>query len=77
MLAAVILGGTELLVTEAAVSAILVSTLSSTPEVRLLDVLIGGGVALIVHTLVFPPEPDHRGVARHQRRVRRARGGAA
>jgi uncharacterized membrane protein YgaE (UPF0421/DUF939 family) len=57
MLAAVILGGTELLVTEAAVSAILVSTLSSTPEVRLLDVLIGGGVALIVNTLVFPPEP--------------------
>ena len=57
MLAAVVLGGTELLVTEAAVSAILVSTLSSTPEVRLLDVLIGGGVALVVHTLVFPPEP--------------------
>jgi len=42
MLAAVILGGSELLVTEAAVAAILVSTLSSTPEVRLLDVLIGG-----------------------------------
>jgi len=57
MLAAVILGGTELLVTEAAVSAILVSTLSSTPEARLLDVLIGGGVALVVHTLLFPPEP--------------------
>lgn len=63
MLAAVILGGSELLVTEAAVSAILVSTLSSTPEVRLLDVLIGGGVALVVHTLVFPPEPL-TGVAR-------------
>jgi uncharacterized membrane protein YgaE (UPF0421/DUF939 family) len=63
MLAAVILGGTELLVTEAAVSAILVASLSSTPEVRLLDVLIGGGVALIVHTLVFPPEPL-TGVAR-------------
>jgi uncharacterized membrane protein YgaE (UPF0421/DUF939 family) len=63
MLAAVVLGGTELLVTEAAVSAILVSTLSSTPEVRLLDVLIGGGMALIVHTLVFPPEPL-TGVAR-------------
>src|SRR5450755_2421308 len=57
MLAAVVLGGSELLVTEAAVSAILVSTLSSTPEVRLLDVLIGGGVALTVHTLVFPPDP--------------------
>ena len=57
MLAAVILGGGELLVTEAAVSSILVATLSSTPEVRLLDVLIGGGVALAVHTLVFPPDP--------------------
>ncbi|MFL5862684.1 MAG: FUSC family protein [Solirubrobacteraceae bacterium] len=63
MLAAVILGGSELLVTEAAVSAILVSSLSSTPEVRLLDVLIGGGMALVVHTLVFPPEPV-TGVAR-------------
>ena len=57
MLAAVILGGGELLVTEAAVSAILMVTLSSTPEVRLLDVLIGGGMALAVHTLVFPPDP--------------------
>lgn len=57
MLAAVILGGGELLVGEAAVSAILVATLSSTPEVRLLDVLIGGGVALAVNTLVFPPDP--------------------
>lgn len=57
MLAAVIIGGGELLVTEAAVSAILVATLSSTPEVRLFDVLIGGGVALAVHTLVFPPDP--------------------
>jgi len=63
MLAAVVLGGSELLVTEAAVSAILVSTLSSTPEARLLDVLIGGGVALVVHTLLFPPEPL-TGVAR-------------
>lgn len=63
MLAAVILGGEELLVGEAAVSAILVATLSSTPTVRLLDVLIGGGVALAVHTLVFPPDPV-LGVAR-------------
>jgi hypothetical protein len=57
MLAAVILGGGELLVTEAAVSAILVATLSSTPEVRMLEVLIGGAVALAVNTLVFPPDP--------------------
>jgi len=63
MLAAVVLGGSELLVTEAAVSAILVATLSSTPEVRLLEVLIGGGVALAAHTLVFPPDP-RVGVAR-------------
>jgi hypothetical protein len=63
MLAAVLLGGGELLVTEAAVSAILVSTLSSTPEVRLLEVLIGGGVALVVNTFVFPPDPV-LGVAR-------------
>ena len=57
MAAAVILGGGETLVGEAAVSAILVATVSSTPLVRLLDVLIGGGVALAVHTLVFPPNP--------------------
>ena len=63
MLAAIILGGSELLVTEAAVSAILVATLSSTPEVRLLEVLIGGGVAMVVNTLVFPPDP-RIGVAR-------------
>jgi uncharacterized membrane protein YgaE (UPF0421/DUF939 family) len=63
MLAAVILGGGELLITEAAVSAILVATLSSTPPVRLLEVLIGGGVALAVNTLVFPPDPV-LGVAR-------------
>ena len=63
MLAAIILGGSELLVTEAAVSAILVATLSSTPEVRLLEVLIGGGVGLAVHMLLFPPDP-RLGVAR-------------
>jgi uncharacterized membrane protein YgaE (UPF0421/DUF939 family) len=57
MLAAVVLGGGELLVVEAAVSAILVATLSSTPTARLLDVLIGGGVALAVNTLLFPPDP--------------------
>lgn len=57
MLAAIALGGGEMLVGEAAVSAILVATTSSTATARLLDVLIGGGVALAVHTLVFPPNP--------------------
>lgn len=63
MLVAVVLGGSELLIGEAAVSAILVATLSSTATVRLLDVVIGGGVALAVTTLLFPPDPM-RGVAR-------------
>jgi uncharacterized membrane protein YgaE (UPF0421/DUF939 family) len=58
MLAAVILGGGELLVSEAAVSALLVASLHhSAAEVRLVEVVIGGGVALAVHTLVFPPDP--------------------
>jgi len=57
MLAAVILGGGDVLVGEAAVSALLVARLSSPPTVRLLDVLIGGGVAMAIHTLVFPPDP--------------------
>ena len=60
MVAAVVLGGGELLVTEAAVSAILVATLSSTPEVRLLDVLgdllrKGVGTLRIRCPRVFPP----------------------
>jgi uncharacterized membrane protein YgaE (UPF0421/DUF939 family) len=58
MVAAVVLGGGELLVSEAAVSAILIASLpQSAAEVRLLEVLIGGGVALVVHTFVFPPDP--------------------
>jgi uncharacterized membrane protein YgaE (UPF0421/DUF939 family) len=64
MVAAVLLGGGELLVTEAAVSAMLVASLAhSTAQVRLLEVLIGGGVALAVHSFVFPPDPV-LGVAR-------------
>ncbi len=58
MVAAVLLGGGELLVSEAAVSAILVSSLApTTAGERLLEVLVGGGVALVVHSLVFPPDP--------------------
>jgi uncharacterized membrane protein YgaE (UPF0421/DUF939 family) len=58
MAAAVVLGGGELLVTEAAVSAILIASLPhSAAEVRLLEVVIGGSVALAVHTFMFPPDP--------------------
>lgn len=59
--AAVLLGGGPLLVTEAAVSATLLVILepSSTalPSSRLIEALVGGGVALAVSALAFPPNP--------------------
>jgi len=61
MLAAVLLGGGALLVTEAGVSAILLMTLA--PEttgllpVRALEAVIGGVVALGVSALAFPLDP--------------------
>ena len=58
--AAVALGGRELLVSEAAVSAILIATLDPggglSPD-RFLEALIGGGVALVAAVLLFPPDP--------------------
>jgi uncharacterized membrane protein YgaE (UPF0421/DUF939 family) len=61
MAAAVLLGGGALLVTEAAVSATLLVLLepSGTGLVsgRLVEALVGGGVALAVSALAFPPNP--------------------
>jgi uncharacterized membrane protein YccC len=58
MTAAVILGGGELLVVESAVSAVLLASLPpSAAGIRIAEALIGGGVALLVHSLVFPPNP--------------------
>ena len=61
MSAAVALGGRDLLVAEAAVSAILIATLpgagSGFPPDRFLEAVIGGGVALLVSVLLFPPDP--------------------
>ena len=61
MSAAVILGGGPLLVTEAAVSAILLVVLEPTSSglagSRVIDALVGGGVALVVSALAFPPDP--------------------
>jgi hypothetical protein len=59
--AALALGGGELLVSEAAVSAILIATLPGAggydlPPERFLEALIGGGVALAV-TVMLPPDP--------------------
>ena len=58
---AVALGGRELLVAEAAVSAILIATLpgagSGFPPERFLEAIIGGGVALVASVLLFPPDP--------------------
>ncbi len=56
---AVALGGGELLTAEAAVSAILIATVpgggDGLPPDRFLEALIGGGVALLVGVLLFPP----------------------
>ncbi|MEA2361885.1 MAG: hypothetical protein QOD71_1030 [Thermoleophilaceae bacterium] len=61
MSAAVVLGGGPLLVTEAAVSAILLVVLEPTSAglagSRLIEALVGGGVALAVSGLAFPPDP--------------------
>jgi uncharacterized membrane protein YgaE (UPF0421/DUF939 family) len=61
MVAAVLLGGGPLLVTEAGVSALLLAALEpagpALPPSRFLEALIGGGVALIVSSVLFPPDP--------------------
>lgn len=61
MSVAVMLGGGAVLVTEAAVSAILLVLLEPTgsglPPSRLLEALVGGGVALAIAALAFPPDP--------------------
>jgi uncharacterized membrane protein YgaE (UPF0421/DUF939 family) len=62
MAAAVLLGGGPVLVTEAAVSAIILASLDPAPTGlsadRLLDALVGGGVALAISSLVFPLDPQ-------------------
>jgi uncharacterized membrane protein YgaE (UPF0421/DUF939 family) len=61
MSAAVVLGGGPLLVTEAAVSAILLVVLEPTSSglagSRVIQAVVGGGVALGVSALAFPPDP--------------------
>jgi uncharacterized membrane protein YgaE (UPF0421/DUF939 family) len=62
MLAAVAIGGGELLVVEAAVSAILLVALdpgaaSGWSPTRILEGIIGGGTAFAVSSLFFPPDP--------------------
>jgi uncharacterized membrane protein YgaE (UPF0421/DUF939 family) len=59
--AALALGAGQMLLTEAAVSAALVATVSQGtegfPPTRLIDALVGGGVALIFSQLLFPVNP--------------------
>ena len=61
MAAAVSLGSGLLMLSEAGVSATLVATVQSTtrgfPPARLLDVLVGGAVALVFSQLLFPVHP--------------------
>ena len=68
MTAAVAMGGRELLVSEAAVSAIVIATLDPgggiSPD-RFVEGVIGGAIALVFAVLLFPPPP-----ARHVCRAR-------
>jgi uncharacterized membrane protein YccC len=61
MAAAILLGAGRQLLTEAAVSATLVVTVSPTtygfPPTRLLDALLGGAVALVFSQVLFPVHP--------------------
>jgi uncharacterized membrane protein YgaE (UPF0421/DUF939 family) len=58
--AAVVLGGGELLVSEAAVSALILASLPKTsgwsPD-RFFEAIIGGVVAVVVGRVLFPPDP--------------------
>jgi uncharacterized membrane protein YgaE (UPF0421/DUF939 family) len=57
---AVVLGGSEMVISEAGVSAILLVASNAqhgySPN-RILEAVIGGGVALVVGALLFPPDP--------------------
>src|SRR5689334_9910390 len=61
---AVILGGGEMVTSEAAVSALLLMALSHSASTstfspnRALEAVIGGGVALVISTVLFPPDPS-------------------
>jgi hypothetical protein len=58
MLAAVLLGGGEMVVCEAAVTAILLVTVGPAVATdRILEAVIGGAAALVVGLVVFPPDP--------------------
>jgi uncharacterized membrane protein YgaE (UPF0421/DUF939 family) len=61
MSAAVFLGSGQILANQAAVSAVLVATVSQSGSGlstdRFIDALIGGGIGLLVHALVLPADP--------------------
>ena len=61
MSAALLFGGGELLVSEAAISAILLASFEPTTSGfsadRVLEALIGGGVGLVVASFLLPPDP--------------------
>src|SRR5215218_1790519 len=64
MSTAVVLGGGALLVVEAAVSALLLAAIdpastaaAALSPIRFAEALVGGGVALVVTSLFFPPNP--------------------
>ena len=68
--AATLLGRSAMFVNQAAISAVLVVVLPRTTSglkpTRLIDALVGGAVALVISTLLFPLDP-HRAVVRAAR----------
>lgn len=62
MAAAVVLGGGELFISEAAISGLLLASLhtsgSSFSPDRIVEAVVGGAVALAVGSLMLPPDPE-------------------
>ena len=70
MCVAVFLGGTRLVVSQAATSAAIIATVAIPDHVtleRFVDALVGGGVALTVNLVLFPVDPVRRRGARRAR----------
>ena len=59
MSVAILIGGGDLLVRQAATSAVLISTIATTgnPFARSVDAVVGCSVALVLNLLVFPADP--------------------
>jgi uncharacterized membrane protein YgaE (UPF0421/DUF939 family) len=80
MSTAVFLGSGQIFATQAGVSAVLIAVLQPPgggfSGARFIDALVGGGVALVVNSLLLPADPLQLDAPRRGARLRRARAGA-